>query len=103
MLQLVYFLFVVDESPEVVAVSPDQQLHDTSFEACFLYFYFMNVDEHPVQFFTAVCYDWLKLLESDAAKQIVIEALKYRVKVGQVKVSAFVIMPKKLAWMSLDF
>ncbi len=56
----------------------------------------MHMDKYPVQFFTAVCYDWLKLLETDQAKQIVIEALKYRVKVGQVKVCAYVIMPNHI-------
>jgi putative transposase len=54
------------------------------------------MDKHPVQFFTAVCHAWLKLLETDTAKHIVIEALKYRVNVGQVKVCAYVIMPNHI-------
>jgi hypothetical protein len=30
-------------------------------------------------FFTAVRYDWLKLLEDDACKQLIIDALKFRI------------------------
>jgi putative transposase len=56
----------------------------------------MQIEQHPVQFFTAVCHEWLKLLESDEAKRIVIDALKHRVKIGQVKVCAFVIMPNHI-------
>ena len=51
---------------------------------------------HPVQFFTAVCFDWLKLLETDYAKQIILDALRHRVRVGHVKICAFVIMPNHL-------
>ncbi|MCZ8017197.1 MAG: hypothetical protein O9274_15955, partial [Limnobacter sp.] len=49
--------------------------------------------KNHVQFFTAVCYDWLRLLDSDEAKLIVIESLKFRIAQGQVKVGAYVIMP----------
>jgi len=56
----------------------------------------MKLEHHHVQFFTAVCNDWLRLLESDEAKQIIIKALQYQVKIGHVKIAAFVIMPNHL-------
>ena len=56
----------------------------------------MKLERHHVQFFTAVCNDWLRLLDSDEAKDIVIKALQYQVKIGHVKVAAFVIMPNHL-------
>ena len=56
----------------------------------------MKYAEHPVQFFTAVCHDWQKLLSEDACKQIVIEALKFRTLRGEVKVGAYVIMPNHI-------
>ncbi len=62
----------------------------------FALFLSMKLERHHVQFFTAVCNDWLLLLESDEAKDIVVNALHYQVKVGHVKVAAFVIMPNHL-------
>ncbi len=59
----------------------------------FALFLSMKLERHHVQFFTAVCNDWLLLLESDEAKDIVVNALHYQVKVGHVKIAAFVIMP----------
>src|SRR6476661_8728153 len=56
----------------------------------------LNVQEHHVQFFTAVCKDWPPLLQDDTAKQIVMEALKFRMANGQLKVCAFVIMPNHM-------
>jgi putative transposase len=56
----------------------------------------MEYARHAVQFFTAVCNDWQKLLEPDAFKQIVIDTLKFRVSRGEVKVGAFVIMPNHI-------
>ncbi len=56
----------------------------------------MQVEQNPVQFFTAVCHEWLKLLEEDEAKEIIMEALRYRVQKGHVKVCAFVIMPNHI-------
>ncbi len=56
----------------------------------------MKLEPHHVQFFTAVCTDWLHLLESEGAKDIIIKALHYQVKVGHVKVTAFVIMPNHI-------
>jgi REP element-mobilizing transposase RayT len=56
----------------------------------------MVLQKNHVQFFTAVCYDWLKLLDSDEAKLIVIESLKFRIAQGQVKVGAYVIMPNHI-------
>jgi putative transposase len=56
----------------------------------------MKSERHHVQFFTAVCNDWLHLLESDEAKDIIIKALDYQVKAGHVKIAAFVIMPNHL-------
>ncbi len=52
--------------------------------------------DHYVQFFTAVCKDWLPLLEAEAAKMIIIDALQYRVQRGQVKVCSYVIMPNHI-------
>ncbi|MBS1508916.1 MAG: transposase [Bacteroidetes bacterium] len=54
------------------------------------------MEHHHVQFFTAVCYDWICLLETDESKEIIIEALQYQVRAGHVKVAAFVIMPNHL-------
>jgi REP element-mobilizing transposase RayT len=62
----------------------------------FALFLSMKLERHHVQFFTAVCNDWLLLLESDEAKDIVVNALHYQVKVGHVKIAAFVIMPNHL-------
>jgi len=56
----------------------------------------MQIDYNPVQFFTAVCYNWLHLLADDESKLIVIEALRFRTKIGQVRVGVFVIMPNHI-------
>ncbi len=56
----------------------------------------MEYAQHPVQFFTAVCQDWLKLLSDDACKQMIVEALKFRIVRGEVKVGAYVIMPNHI-------
>ena len=56
----------------------------------------MILEKNHVQFFTAVCHEWLTLLETVDAKQIIIEALCYRIAVGQIKVCAFVIMPNHI-------
>ena len=56
----------------------------------------MKFERHHVQFFTAVCKDWLPLLESDEAKEIIVKALRYQVKANHVKVAAFVIMPNHI-------
>ena len=52
--------------------------------------------DHHVQFFTAVCKDWLPLLATDEAKQIIVNDLQFRIKKGQAKVCAYVIMPNHL-------
>jgi len=49
-----------------------------------------------IQFFTAVCYDWLSLLKSEECKSIIINALQYRVKTKQVGIGGFVIMPNHI-------
>ncbi|HMG68998.1 MAG TPA: hypothetical protein VK588_14975 [Chitinophagaceae bacterium] len=54
------------------------------------------INENYVQFFTAVCTDWLHLLKSDECKDVVIRALKYRVQTKQAGVSSFVIMPNHI-------
>jgi putative transposase len=54
------------------------------------------VEKNHLQFFTAVSHEWLRLLEADEAKLIIIEALRYRISVGQIKVCAFVIMPNHI-------
>src|SRR4030095_17257723 len=51
------------------------------------------INENHIQFFTAVCTEWLSLLSSENCKNVIIEALKYRVGAKQVGVAAFVIMP----------
>jgi putative transposase len=56
----------------------------------------MKLEHHHVQFFTAVCNDWLHLLELEEAKDIIIKVLHYQVKVGHIKIAAFVIMPNHL-------
>ena len=56
----------------------------------------MEYARDAVQFFTAVCNDWQKLLAEDDYKQLVIDALKFRVSRGEVKVGAFVIMPNHI-------
>lgn len=56
----------------------------------------MEFAKHPVQFFTAVCYDWLTLLDDNTSKQLIIDSLKFRISRGEVKVGAFVIMPNHI-------
>jgi len=56
----------------------------------------MEYARHAVQFFTAVFNDWQKLLADDDYKQLVIDALKFRVSRGEVKVGAYVIMPNHI-------
>ena len=56
----------------------------------------MQFAKNPVQFFTAACYDWLKLLSDDECKKIIIDALKFRIAKGEVKVGAYVIMPNHI-------
>ena len=56
----------------------------------------MKLDLNHVQFFSAVRNDWIRLLDSDEAKDTTIKALKYQVEIGHVKIAAFVIMPNHL-------
>jgi len=56
----------------------------------------MEYARHAVQFFTAVCNHWQKLLEDDAYKQLIIDSLKFRISSGEVKVGAYVIMPNHI-------
>ena len=49
--------------------------------------------QHHTQFFTATNLNWLSCLQNDFHKQIVIEALRHRVKNNELTVNAFVIMP----------
>ncbi|MFM9841178.1 MAG: transposase [Cyclobacteriaceae bacterium] len=56
----------------------------------------MIIEKNPVQFFTAVCYNWLHLLKDDSYKQIITDALAVRVRKGHVKVIAFVVMPNHI-------
>lgn len=51
---------------------------------------------HHVQFFTATNLNWLPCLQNDSHKQIIIEALKHRVKNNMVTIIAFVIMPNHI-------
>jgi len=89
-------LVVVDQNIMLLLVSrPTILLLNILFQVLAL-FWGMEIERHHVQFFTAVCNDWLLLLESDEAKEIVVNALHYQVKVGHVKIAAFVIMPNHL-------
>lgn len=56
----------------------------------------MKIEKHPIQFFTAACNDWQRLLLDDRYKDIVIKALRHRISLKQIKVSAFVIMPNHI-------
>jgi REP element-mobilizing transposase RayT len=61
------------------------------------YFYFMPViNENYIQFFTAVCTDWLPILKNDECKDVIIRSLKYRVQTKEVGVAGFVIMPNHI-------
>ena len=52
------------------------------------------INENYIQFFTAVCADWLPfILKNDECKDVIICALKYRVQTKEVGVAGFVIMP----------
>ena len=55
-----------------------------------------KLQEHHVQFFTAVCKDWLPLLQSDAAKKIILDSLKFCTAKGWLQLCAYVIMPHHL-------
>jgi REP element-mobilizing transposase RayT len=48
------------------------------------------------QFFTAVCTDWLPLLENDECKEAILRGLKYGVQTKEVGVAGFVIMPNHI-------
>ena len=52
--------------------------------------------ENYIQFFTAVCTDWLKLLETEECKNVIIRALQYRVRTKQVGLAGYVIMPNHI-------
>ena len=56
----------------------------------------MSNDENYIQFFTAVCTDWLSLLQSEECKDVIIRALQYRVKTKQVAIAGYVIMPNHI-------
>src|SRR5215203_484640 len=54
------------------------------------------IEDNYIQFFTAVCYDWLSLLRSEECKKMIINALQYRVKTKQVAIAGYVIMPNHI-------
>ena len=54
------------------------------------------INENYIQFFTAVCTDWLPLLKNDECKNVIIRALKYRVQTREVGIAGFVIMPNHI-------
>ena len=56
----------------------------------------MEIATHYVQYFTATMHNWIHLLKEDEAKLIIIEALKFRIAKGQVKVGVYVIMPNHI-------
>ncbi len=53
----------------------------------------MILFKHDIQFITIANLNWLPVLQNDHHKEILIEALKYRVDLKQVSIYAFVIMP----------
>jgi len=53
----------------------------------------MYPHQHCTEFFTATNLNWLPLLQKDVHKQILIEALQFRVLNSQLTIYAFVIMP----------
>lgn len=55
-----------------------------------------STSENYIQFFTAVCTDWLNLLETDEYKDVIIPSLQYRVKTKQVAIAGYVIMPNHI-------
>jgi len=55
-----------------------------------------SINENYIQFFTAVCTEWLPLLELTECKNVIIKALRYRVQTKQVGVAGFVIMPNHI-------
>ena len=52
--------------------------------------------DHPAQFVTITCLNWLPVLQNNLHKEIIIEALKKRVDNQQVTVYAFVLMPNHM-------
>ena len=54
------------------------------------------INENYIQFFTAVCTDWLPILKNDECKDVIIRSLKYRVQTKEVGVAGFVIMPNHI-------
>ncbi|MBA2760429.1 MAG: transposase, partial [Segetibacter sp.] len=52
--------------------------------------------DKPAQFFTATNLNWLPVLKYDTGKQLVVDALRFRVARKQVTVYGFVIMPNHL-------
>lgn len=53
----------------------------------------MILFDHHTQFITVTNLNWLPVLENDYHKQILLEALAYRVALKQVTIYAFIIMP----------
>ena len=62
------------------------------------------INENYIQFFTAVCTDWLPILKNDECKDVIIRSLKYRMQTKEVGVAGFVIMPNHmhLIWQIQD-
>jgi REP element-mobilizing transposase RayT len=54
------------------------------------------INENYIQFFTAVCTDWLPILKNDECKDVIIRSLKYSVQTKEVGVAGFVIMPNHI-------
>ena len=47
--------------------------------------------DNYIQFFTAVCYDWISLLKSEECKKVIINALQYRVRTKQVAIAGYIL------------
>lgn len=52
--------------------------------------------EHYAQFYTVTNLNWLPVLQNELHKEIIIEAFRHRVKLKQVTIYAFVIMPNHI-------
>ena len=62
-----------------------------------------TIENHP-NFFTATIYEWIRVLEFEETKEIVLNSLSFLVKNKRAKVFAFVIMDNHihLIWQVLD-
>ncbi|QQR98220.1 MAG: hypothetical protein IPK18_01385 [Sphingobacteriales bacterium] len=65
----------------------------------------MNYEDKFPEFITITCYEWLALIKSNQAKEIIIESLRYLTQQNKIEVHAFVLMDNHmhLTWRILAF